>query len=863
MLLLPKSHHRKLFDDCYPPPKALPTTAPEYRPNANELSRLAYYAQNKPAKLAKVGALLITRSASDAHGMNSSHPDRAKAGLMLTLAITRELSTTSQEGHTYLAQPVYIVLTEAFRAALPHMGMSGWDEELVSRAASTFVTYVSGLPAGVMDVDVNAQHAVSAGIEQMRLASGLRAADTVVPATQFTRKVALYGFDGMIHAAALYTSQYTNIVNRVVPALVVNLSPLHVVLATAQHAAASTTTTGAQIALPELGTEPTNEELALDSASLLRLIVQSASFTQLRAITGAVVAFITEAQLWGDSTWVSWILTQIMRWGQSMSRYIVPLTCVDLLSSSDPHQGSALMLAVRKMLASQTSLAGLNMRELLDKYTSALLERVQANPNDPAITPIIDTIGSFGTSAGGEQTSVLVRDIHQQISALQRGAGKFLRVSPPQRADSIRALLYALVAIVRTRSTEQHAPLPLTSWEPSFVALTSPDAMVRYTYLSALEVFITVELGAGSSGDVLRTLHTYAAAIFVLLSAGICSSTETAENVQRLRGMQSRDTLVSVPADFVGAAATLDELYERIPVPAVIATLPALIALDRLASTNTVGTADLSSVQRRAACRQLVGHVLAKLGTVTNSPAIAEYADLRIRNYVGDLRLQAPLLPSEFGPTQLLSSFAAQEAELGPSAENVNEIAELVAHVPMLQNAVPGGLSIQTWILREWTVPSAIGNAQAGPANMRSASMATLPAAGGDARSGMARGVSLSSVRSAPRSALNRDSSTSVGQLRSVLLGGGGGSGGAGSGMPQTLSTSHLAAPSSAPAHLIGDQSFDTVGTDARSTATTRVRRRARSIYGSDNLPHYESVVSTLDRFSGVEGTPAAAGSTL
>ena len=848
MLLLHKSHHRKLFDDCYPPPKALPATAPEYRPNANELSRLAYYAQNKPAKLAKVGALLIARSARDAQGINSSHSDRAKASLMLTLAITRELSTTSQEGHAYLAEPVYIVLTEAFRAALPHTGTSSWDEELISRAASTFVTYVTGLPAGVMDVDVNAQHAVSAGIEQTRLASGLRASDMVVPATPFTRKVGLYVFDGLIHASALYTSQYTYIVNRVVPALVVNLSPLHVVLATAQHAAASTTTTGTKIALPELGTMPTNEELALYSASLLRLVVQSASFTQLRAITGAVVAFIIKAQLWGDPSWVSWILTQVMRWGQSMSRYVVPLKCVDLLSSSDSRQGSALMLAVRTMLGSQTSLAGLNMRELLDKYTSVLLERVQTNPNDPDITPMIDTIGSFGTTAGGEQTGVLVRDIHQQIAALQKGVGKFARVSPPQRADSIRALLYALVAIVRTRNTEQHAPLPLASWEPSFVALTSPDAMVRYTYLSALEVFITVELVTGSSSDVLRTLHTYAAAIFVLLSAGVCSPTETVGNVQRLRGVQSSDALVSVPADFVGAAATLDELYERIPVPAVIATLPALIALDRLASTNVVGAADLSSVQRRAACRQLVGHVLAKLGAVTNSPAIIKYADMRIRNYVGDLRLQAPLLPPEFGPTQLLSNFAAQEAELGPSAENVNEIAELVAHVPMLQNAVPGGLSIQTWLLRDWNVPTAIGNAQAGTTNMRSASGITTPsAAGGDALGGISRGVSLSSARST----LNRDSSTSVGQLRSVLLGGGG--------MPQTLSTSHLAAP----AHFVGDQSFDTVGTDARSTATVRLRRRARSIYGGDNLPQQQSVISTLDRFSGVEGAPAAVGSTF
>ena len=145
MLFLPKSHHKKLFDDCYPPPKAIAATAPEYRPNANELSRLCYYAHNKPAKLAKVGALVVARSAADTRGLSGSSSDRAKAGIMLTLSVVQELATTSPEGHTYLAQPVFAVLTDTFRAASPSVGSGGWELDIITRGAGMFVTYVAGV----------------------------------------------------------------------------------------------------------------------------------------------------------------------------------------------------------------------------------------------------------------------------------------------------------------------------------------------------------------------------------------------------------------------------------------------------------------------------------------------------------------------------------------------------------------------------------------------------------------------------------------------------------------------------------------------------------------------------------------------
>ena len=92
MLCIPKANHKKLVDDCFPAAKALVGAAPEYRPNSNELGRLCYYAQSKPAKLVKVGRLIAARASSDSRALQSGGGnERHKAGLMMTLFVLREL----------------------------------------------------------------------------------------------------------------------------------------------------------------------------------------------------------------------------------------------------------------------------------------------------------------------------------------------------------------------------------------------------------------------------------------------------------------------------------------------------------------------------------------------------------------------------------------------------------------------------------------------------------------------------------------------------------------------------------------------------------------------------------------------------
>ena len=56
----------KLLNDCYPPPKQLLASAPDYKPLSSDLSKLTYRCTNQSSKLAKVGEELDRRVAKEA-----------------------------------------------------------------------------------------------------------------------------------------------------------------------------------------------------------------------------------------------------------------------------------------------------------------------------------------------------------------------------------------------------------------------------------------------------------------------------------------------------------------------------------------------------------------------------------------------------------------------------------------------------------------------------------------------------------------------------------------------------------------------------------------------------------------------------
>jgi protein EFR3 len=77
----PVSHEATLLKSCYPPAKQIPATSntlaqddSEYKPLSQELSRLTYYATNKPGKLNKLAEELETRVIREVRKAQAGYP---------------------------------------------------------------------------------------------------------------------------------------------------------------------------------------------------------------------------------------------------------------------------------------------------------------------------------------------------------------------------------------------------------------------------------------------------------------------------------------------------------------------------------------------------------------------------------------------------------------------------------------------------------------------------------------------------------------------------------------------------------------------------------------------------------------------
>lgn len=172
MGVLPTPNHLALIRDCYPPHTNSESELP--RPVSNAVSKLAFYAVNRPAKLPKVVAALTDRATKAAGATSSSsttqahaHPVKNRVELAVTCEIFRilviECAESGNQGSaelvkSALAEPALSVADMALggggsvaksardpntRTASPTLRRP--DAELEARGAS-LVSFLSSCP---------------------------------------------------------------------------------------------------------------------------------------------------------------------------------------------------------------------------------------------------------------------------------------------------------------------------------------------------------------------------------------------------------------------------------------------------------------------------------------------------------------------------------------------------------------------------------------------------------------------------------------------------------------------------------------------------------------------------------------------
>lgn len=149
-------NHVQLIAACYPPNAALLTSGPEYRPNSQELSRLTYYASNRPGKINKLSGELEKRVKIDCKKAQAGNI-RARAyvhtllcrdtrhlytkhssSLLISLAIFKALATECRRDISLLSSS----LLSSVNATLTALRT---DLEVAARAASVVRRFFIGL----------------------------------------------------------------------------------------------------------------------------------------------------------------------------------------------------------------------------------------------------------------------------------------------------------------------------------------------------------------------------------------------------------------------------------------------------------------------------------------------------------------------------------------------------------------------------------------------------------------------------------------------------------------------------------------------------------------------------------------------
>lgn len=829
MFCIPQLNHQKLVTECYPAPKALAGTAPEYRPNSNELGRLSYYAKYKPAKLSKVGRLLAARATADKTALRTSANPRSKAGLMITLGIVQELVDASPGGLTYLAPALQTVVRDGLQAAAPGGGHGGWDADLCTRATSTFAAFMRALPQGAMEVDEGVPVCVYADLAELQpLVRG--------NVDEHTRITGLGALEGVVRSSVLYSPAFSQLLQGVLPGVLDSISPTHLPL---ERTAALAGEDG-NIRVPSITERPADAEMSTAAALvLLRHIVQGADAVQIRLLVHQTLAWLDEhkGQAWAYEDFCVWLLNIIALWTPRASRYVVPHTLVDVLSSTaavnaNAERSTRLLQALHEILANKIQIVGLNMTELLEGHVYFLLAHVQHNPNDPTIAPTINAIGYLAQyTMYSDQLSDFVQQINTNILTVQSSSPP---LPPVQRDNSLRALLYAQMAVVRSAYAEgMRADVPLTAWRGTESLLLSPTAAVRFTYLQALLAHLdlatkaqrTVQLGEANyapESEVMRFLHSFTAYAYIVLARANYAPGASLDEIKATDSRFDVAQLTTGPADYVTLLAVLQRLYDVVPAPALLATVPALLALDHLSTR----TADVATRPAACAARWVVGHALLALAGRWEAPNLASYVQAHVLQPLGHVQLHAPAFPAQFGAAPEFAAFGAGNASAGSTMPDVETVAEHLAVSSALQTATNCDTStLRNWLLRNWSTTVAVQDAETGAQ--------PVPVGAMSPRSPRA-------ARSPARvpTAISREGSVSVSQLRMALA---------------NRAPSRTAAPA-------GLQDPDASLGDTRSTLSRR--RRSRSQTGQ--LSTQPSLTALLDKYKGgdqVFVSPSAYGS--
>ncbi|UZJ51966.1 hypothetical protein CBS101457_001286 [Exobasidium rhododendri] len=557
-MCIPKSNHKTLINECYPPAKLLGGIGPEYKANSNELSRLTHYANRKPAKLTKVGSVLQQKAASEAKGVTGTglNSEKAKGALMVTLAITKDLIVECQRELNYFTNSAAAVIQSALQAAGRGGANGTRDLEISCRAASTFYAFSVYIDSSTASTDADTRKAYTHLLSQFSKLASEKLSDA--DAETKARLVGMGSIAGAISSDAFYNSNYTEQLTSVLPSLLKNIDATAYlnyrqilqeeatklaesgIASNKEYSAKRKTAATRSIPDFNLNGEKGVSYSDLASAAIgnLHSILHYGDATHIRAFVGVFIDYLNGKQSsprqWEHRDWCCWIVEAICSWTALQYRFVVLTHLVEYLveDCEGPVQDKhfTLIAMITTLFSSKLSMIGLSTSDTANNLLGFVVRRVYVSSSDELLPSLIGCISSLATHIYyADQLNDMAEEITARIAALelpeaQDGeAGSMSTYMDRQAArDSIRVLLACLVGLMKTshKSSEEgrketkeagaqtgevhHSQagtrnqISTSAWHQTASLLASPDYLVRQAYDEALFIFFSSEVGSTS-----------------------------------------------------------------------------------------------------------------------------------------------------------------------------------------------------------------------------------------------------------------------------------------------------------------------------------------------------------------------------
>ncbi|KAG8845696.1 plasma membrane localization protein [Tulasnella sp. 330] len=494
-------NHIRLINACYP---AAPLAAgPQYQPNSQELSRLTYYASNRPSKLNKVSQELEKRSKTQARRAQGGGNLKYRAQLLITLEVYRALTTECRRDLALFSGGV-LASIEIALVCLPK------DLEVVARAASTFTAWATYTDGTLLGVDNSLTQSY---LHVLRLFSTMGTAEPDKMDEEYKSRKRLVGLacvSSAIQSDALFgtMSIFSQQVEIIVASLLDVITQAELSVLTTEATAVETFSSSsapnpfvaefqqqrpvAQRRAPSIHVHvdgekgPSFHDVVGTSLRALQAMVGRSNAIQVPTVLVAIFNSFDDTKQpggWDNIEFCRWLASKVTDWAQYQYRFAVPTRLLErLMNAKDAPAPTSLHFALISMITtvftSATPLVNLSTSDILSTLLNLMNSRLAVSPKDELLQPIVECVSSLGTHIYyADQLQDLAEQLVNRLVSIQvNGAlGRGRESNDAGREEGMRCLVACLDGLLRVADQTHPPPRPRAT-SPSLKQHQSNDS---------------------------------------------------------------------------------------------------------------------------------------------------------------------------------------------------------------------------------------------------------------------------------------------------------------------------------------------------------------------------------------------------